>query len=181
MSEIKKLFNEFNTLIKKCNYENKTSVIKCHNSMNKIINNKKYNIEINVINKFLEKVENLQLLNNCKDCKKCKNCKIIDDYSSLIKFIEYKNKIIIKEIYKLPQFNKLVEDIKDNIKKKHDKNINNNIIKDEITKLLLLSSKQFNGNWNIINCNTNGIPKNIEIIDPKDINFIYNNIINLKI
>lgn len=176
---MKKLLNEFNNLIYKCNISDKKNVMKTFNDICKIVENKKYGIEINIINnhinkilKLIEKKNNI-ICDKCNNDNKCNECIIINENLVFINFIEYKNKLLIKDIINLNSYNDLITNIMKNYSKKYNDIPKDKFVKLSIDKLLLENVNEFNGNWDIIICNSNGIPKKIEILDPFKINKIY--------
>lgn len=169
---MKKIINKFTELIKKCDLKDIESIFKCHLSMCKIIEEDK-TIEINTINKNIETINKLIKTNTCNNCDKCNNCEKIKIFKPFIAFIEYKNKIIIKSISYVDSYKTLTDTIKKNYKTKFNIDISDDIVKNGINYLLLKNIKEFNGNWNIIQCNSKGIPKKIDIIDPEDLSYIY--------
>ena len=75
---MKKIIKEFNNHINKCNLLDKMIVLKTFNILSKIVEKKKYNIEVNNINDHINKI--LKLINKKKECedKKCAECLLID-------------------------------------------------------------------------------------------------------
>jgi hypothetical protein len=169
MNQKNNKFNKFLELyesyIDKCDIDNLNSIILIHNKINKYINENK-DIEINIINNYLEK----NIDNDDKRIKK------------IITFIELKNKNMIIEAKKLDSWKKTINELCIKYNTLDNNNNNNNI--DELynyidkifTKLLLQSKYKFNGNWDVILTNKKGYPTKIELINPNYINIIFENL-----
>ena len=170
---MKKIIQQFNDIIYKCEINDKKNVIKSFMNMNKIIENEKNKIEINNINSHIKNV--LEIINNnvCNNCNNCNNCIKKNDYIVFINFIEYKNKLLIKDIINLDSYKHLINNIVIKYNNKYNNNIKDIIVKNALDKLLLEKVNEFNGNWDIIICNSNGYPKKIELLDPLKLNKIY--------
>ncbi len=175
---MKKIIKDFNEEIYKCDVNDKKNVIKIFMNLCKIVEEKKYNIEINNINNHIKKILSLINKKYCNIYDNCSNCLLIEDNLAFINFIEYKNKLLIKEITNLDTYNELIKNILNNYKNKYNKITNDINVKNAINKLLLEKKNDFNGNWDIIICGSNGFPKKIELIDPIKINKIYEYINN---
>ena len=177
---MKKMIQQFNDIIFKCDINDKKNVIKSFMSMNKIIENEKNKIEINNINSHINNV--LEIMNNniCNNCNNCNNCIKKNDNIVFINFIEYKNKLLIKDIINLDSYKILINNIVIKYNNKYNNNIKDTIVKNALDKLLLEKVNEFNGNWDIIICNSNGYPKKIELIDPLKLNKIYDYINKMK-
>jgi hypothetical protein len=170
---MKKLINEFNDIIYKCDILDKKNVFKTFIYMTKIVEDKKFNIEVNNINNHIKKMIKLNDKNkNCEN-KNCNECILINENKIFINFIEYKNKLLIKELDKLETYNNTINLLLNNYNNKFNKKTNDKNIKLAIEKLLLENINEFNGNWDIIKCNSNGIPKKIEILNPLKIDKLY--------
>ena len=168
------ILKEFNLLIKNININDKKTVIKTFNNMCKLVEEKKYNIEINNINNHIEKILIIIKNNNCNLCNICKNCKLINNNLDFINFIEYKNKLLINDAINLPCFNDFINNIIENYNKKYNKIIKGNNVKLALNKLLMENINKFYGNWDIIICNNSCLVKSIELIDPIKLNNIFN-------
>lgn len=157
MNQKNNKFNEFLELyesyIDKCDTNSLKNIFSIHNKINKYINEND-EIEINIINNYLEKHKD----SNDKKIKK------------IITFIELKNKYMIIEAKKLDSWNKTINDISTRFNCDIDK------VDKIFTKILLQSKNKFNGNWDVILTDKNGKPNKIELIDPNYINLIYENI-----
>jgi len=158
-------FNEFldicDKYIDKCDINNLKNIFNIHNDINKYINENN-DIEVNMINNYLEK----NIKNNDKKVQK------------LITFIELKNKYMINEAKKLESWDKTINDlcIKYKSINNYDSNDLYNNIEKIFIKLLLQSKYKFNGNWDVILTNKKGYPIKIELIDPNYINLIFENL-----
>ena len=170
---MKKLIQKFNDLIYKCDINDKKCVIKSFMSMIKLIEINKNKIEINNINNHIKNVINIINNNVCNNCNICNNCIKKNENLVFINFIEYKNKLLIKDIIYLDSYNELITNIFNKYINKYNNKINENYIKHALDKLLLDNVTTFNGNWDIIICNSNGFPKKIEILDPNKLDKIY--------
>jgi len=155
-NKIKNFINEYCEKIDKCDLESIKNVLNIHYLMNnKILDNS--DLEINKINKYLE------------DNKETNDNNII----KLIKFIELKNKYIIKETIKLKNWEQIINNI---IKNNNLEKINNELIEKILIKKLLEKVREFNGNWDIIELNSKGLPKSIILVNPEYEKYILENI-----
>ena len=160
---MKNIFDKINSLISISNigdFNDINLIIKCHKNIIDFINDKKYNIEINLVNQYITKLLMAKKC-NCID-KQCKLCKKYATYSSIINFIVYRNKLIINYALDKLDNNKLFNKIKKNC----NYDIDDDIIKKSIKKLLNEFIYEINGNWDTIICNSKGITKKINIINP---------------
>jgi hypothetical protein len=162
-NKFNKFLELYESYIDECDTTNLSNIFSIHNKINKYINENN-EIEINIINNYLDKNKNSEE----KSIKK------------MITFIELKNKHMINEAKKLDSWNEVIENLYNKYKiinniEIEDKNIYNKIEK-YLIKLLLMYKNKFNGSWDIIITDKNGKPKKIELLDPNYINYIYENI-----
>jgi len=161
-TDIIDFLNLFESYINKCNVYDTKDIFSIHNNINNYVNNNS-NLEVNMINNYIEKYKK-------NDNEQIKKIKI---------FLELKNNNLIKEAKKLDSWNKTIDNLCEkynNINKGYkDDNLKKNMEK-SFKKLLLESKYKFNGNWDIILLNKQGLPSKIELIDPKYIDIIFSNI-----
>jgi hypothetical protein len=170
---MKKLLQNFNDIIYTCDIQDKKNVIKTFMNMLKLIENKKYNVEINNVNNHIKNIMDIIKDNTCNSCNTCNNCIKKNNNLIFINFIEYKNKLLIKDIVNLDSYNNLINNILNKYNNKFEIKTSDNIVKNALDKLLLDNIYSFNGNWDIIICNSNGYPKKIELLDPIKLNKMY--------
>lgn len=138
-------------------------------NINDIITNEKGDLIIKLYNKIYKSIENSEninvnyinhlLLNNTKD----------SDIELFKKFIKIKNIYTIKKIIHSNDFNIFIKKLSGELDIKYNKNIHE-ILTKGIYKLLIKTSDQFRGCWEIVDYNNNTIK--IKIIEPEHIEYI---------
>lgn len=143
----------------------KNSINKCYNNILTII--KESNIELNVYNQKLKAFNDKVIENKCNLCNECKICINSKLLLPIINFIEYRNKLIIKEANSHEDFKAIINKIRTIIKQDDINIVSDEKIKRNINKFFMNRVNDIQGNWDIIDILVNGKIKSIQIMDPK--------------